>query len=58
MFPYFLKFETEINLIARLSQKKCGDYLHVLWAIPEKIQRMRPWNFQGIEEQMGIPGIK
>ena len=38
--------------------KTIGNYLHILWAIPEKIQKMRPWNFQGIEEQMGIPGIK
>ena len=42
----------------QLSKKECGDYLHALWAIPEKIQKMRNGISRGIEEHIEIPGIK
>ena len=37
-----------------LSKKECGDYLHALWAIPEKIQKMRNGISRGIEEHIEI----
>ena len=42
----FLRFETGKSN-CQFSKKECGDYLHILWTIPEKTQRMRTWNFLG-----------
>ena len=54
----FLSFETEINGIASFPKKECGDYLHALWAIPEKFKEWGHGISRGIEEYMKIPGIK